>query len=368
MSNIYRIKSARNVALCSSIAVIISIIVCASWITLRMNGSSAQSADYNQLPTLHLSGLPDSSVMLEDASSHSFDSMFVTISTIPNDYLDYIRRYSVMLINNGDRPIAAYAIKWEFEQQNGTTLISDRSFIMPRSFQVYTAQAFDDAGNTMMAVRPNRGSKLVSLINTINRFLPSSGEYGAEPLAKLRNIKWHELENSALKQINFIKSRAENCKRWSATLDLVIFTDGVAVGRDTLNNLARIKQEMDGGRDVYEDLFKEIKSLDKQPQGKSQTRPDHSKLFTTLEADTGKSEIIANKEEERTASRWQLKRTGDVRTDNYNKGKLDTIRNILIMRKSGGDEKTIDHIIKTMQSPRVQFYKELPNKQRVRVW
>jgi hypothetical protein len=367
MRNISRVISARNVAWYSSVIVVISIIICVSLIIIGRSRAGANVTHRNQFPPVYLIGLPDNNVLIEDASNKSFDSMFAVIGNIPKGSLDQIRKYSVMLINNSNRPIAAYTIKWEFEQNNGKTLISDRNFIARRSFQVYRAQAHTGADHAMMAVNPDGGSKLVSLINSINEILPSPDGDDTAPLAKIQNIKWDEFENKIAESVNYVNGRMANCRRLSVTLDQVIFTDGVVIGKDTLNNLERIKAKMDGERDLYENLFKDIESLKKASPAESRTHLDYSKLFTTLESDTNSSDIIVSKEDEKTSYRWRPKRTGNRGEDHYNNGKLNAVRNILIMRKIAGDERAIDHIIKTAQSPRVYFYKDLPNKQRVRV-
>jgi hypothetical protein len=188
------------------------------------------------------------------------------------------------------------------------------------------------------------------------------------PAAKIQSIAWNKDKDSVIKSLDFINDRIANCKRWSATIDLVIFTDGVAVGKDTLHNLERIKARLDGERDVNEGLFKEIKSLNAGSQKELSARPDYSKLFIALEDDVYKSKLIVSKENEGTLYKWRQRMTGNVVEDNYNKGKLSATRNILLIRKNAGEEKAIDYIVKSMQSQRVRFYRELSNGQRVSVW
>lgn len=323
----------------SVIISVLSIMIGKSGVTVGVHSA--------QLP-LSLNSLSDNNILIESAANKSFDSMFATVkNNISTVTLDNIRKYSVVLVNNSDRPIISYAIKWEFEQHSGKTLVTIKENTVLRSLQVY---ASTDDGQAAPMVRSNGGTRIISLFDSMSNI---------DSLTKMNDAQWSQIENVLKKNMEAITNdRIVNCKRWSATLDQVIFTDGVVIGKNNINSFERIKAKMEGRRDEYISLSREIKSM-------RFSEADYSSFFSKLEENTNKSDIIIARANKTTWYAWREKPTGATRTDFYNKGKLAAIREVLILNDRSGSKKAVDYIHKIAQEPRVHFYRELPNKERV---
>ena len=181
-------------------------------------------------------GLATSDVSIVDESNPAFEGLFTALVSAPKEIEKDVRRFSVFISNNSGHAIAAYVVKWEFQQPNGKVISNSRSF-----FQSSTSPLLPSGSNRLMSL-----IKGIEIYQGIVRPITTIPEIPEDK----RLIAKAGLNN----EIDQLNKRLTESVSWSATLDGVLFVDGTFVGPNTLGYFEELKAKFDGRHDMLQEF------------------------------------------------------------------------------------------------------------------
>jgi hypothetical protein len=215
-----------------------------------------------------------------------------------------LKNYSVFVVNDSEKSIAALNVKWELVQRDGRKIAHYRAFGGGLKIVLGTGSA-----QLSKALGPN-DNHLVSLLNTSNSL---DG-----------NFRFNMGDG-----IDIARQLSENVEM-TISVDGVLFVDGTFVGPDTRGFFERLKAEIEARTEVLEEFARAL-------NGDSEAM---KRIEMLAESDSENNQTSSGKD----YSEYQLE-------------KERLIRATLAMRKRWGDKIMLDRINAELGKPRINLRK-----------
>lgn len=272
-------------------AVAITIIVVA--VIPRSEGTSIS------LPQVETTGLPEHRLMLIGPNDPTFYKLMAEKTSGAG--IRAAKPFSVFVVNNAARSVAACMVKWDVLQSDGRIITHSRA-------NSGTLQIVPDGRSAHFSddIVPN-SNRLFSLIDSVEDSERQFRMGGGSP--------------------DLVRQLSESVKV-TVSIDGVLFTDGLFVGPDTKNYFARLSAEIEANRD----LNAEIAQL----------------------ADTSvKPEAITNHLETLANGQLNVAQQSSGENLGYSIMKKRYATRLLTMRKAKGDRAVLEFIRAEMSKPTV---------------
>lgn len=316
-------------------------IICGLLIGSFLGMTAPNRKGLQSMKRLSVNDLPEHGLLIVDESDPSFDSRLLgCLKSSPSPSLDILKQFSVFVINNSSRPVAALAINWEFIQPDGRAISKYKAVSQPNLFHTGNPGAPSGAIGlssrvaTAPIIEPH-SSRLVSLLDA-TAIKPQGVQLTKDRTDVPDDVK-QKAEKYTSGQVDQLNQMIEKSVNWSVSIDGVFFEDGTFVGPDKTGFFDKIKAQVD----ARFDLLTEIATLMAQPESAK------GNLYETV-----------FKYVQSVAGSGRPKLSGFAAKEFYKHKKSTLALQILTNRKILGDERAIDFVREQLKEPHIQVTKQ----------
>jgi hypothetical protein len=307
----------------------------ALWAGMLLGMTTPQKrGSYWQMKPLTVNALPQDGLLIVGPEDSSFAEALRACSSgeeaLPRNAL----RFSVVVSNNTDQPVAAIAVAWEFIQPDGRVIRREK---IGREASLFGEDdTLTDLGvrlgllpsHTARHVLEPHSSRLFSLVSNLSlgsaseSSVGSGSTVGSGAATGIRRTS-QRLDPTVMREqeIDILETLLQNSVSWRVSIDGAFFEDGRFAGAKKGDFFAKITAERKSRIDLLNELRKLIQ------EGKRSE--DFTKLFTHIESVAG-------------SQRPNLR--GMNASDFYDFRKSIFAWRLIEIRKRAGDQTIIDFV------------------------
>jgi hypothetical protein len=280
------------------------------------------------VPAIRVTDLSDQGVRLIGPGDPLYqDTVAAFEPTQSNPIVERLLPYWVFLKNTGSRDVVAYRVRWEWIEPDGSLVIRDDERI---NFGALTSDpGFINAGYSVA----RDAIRLITPFTSSGEGEMSGGisaiAGGTKDPTRIGEIL--QAAKSVDSFLDFIVSELMKCTQMRASLDGVVFDDGVFAGPDNTQFFAAVKASVDARRGLL-----------------NQIKLGRERGHLTSRILEGVAEVAV------TPNVTTLK-TG---ADYYSFYKKSVAEQIMHIRRAVGDERAIDEALRPLSRPWIRVRRE----------